>query len=249
MMLNFNGKTAVVTGGSRGIGRSICLELAKLGANVAFTYNSNEALALKVKEELEELGVRSMAIKADTTSRDEIKALADSVYGEFGAVDFLINNAGVTADNLLIRMKDEDWNKVIDTNLTGVFITTQEFGKKMIKAKTGRIVNITSIVGIMGNAGQANYSASKAGVIGFTKSVAKEFSSRNVLVNAVAPGFIATDMTAKLSDDMIEGYKKVIPLGKMGTAQDIANTVIFLCSDMASYITGQIISVDGGMYM
>lgn len=245
--MNFKDQNVVVTGGSRGIGKSIALEFAKLGANVIINYNSSSDLANSVVEEIKSLGVNAAAYKCDVSKSDEVTAFAKAIFTDFDTVDVLVNNAGITNDGLLIRMKEEDFDSVVDVNLKGTFLCTKEIGKKMIKKKKGSIINITSVVGVMGNAGQANYAASKAGVIGFTKSVAKEFAGRNVTVNAVAPGFITSDMTDKLSDEVIEGYTNAIPLGKMGEGVDVANTVLFLASNMSRYITGQVINVDGGM--
>lgn len=247
--MDFKGKTVVVTGGSRGIGKAIALKYGALGANVVINYNSSDALANEVVAEIVAMGGDALAVKADVTIKEDIEKMANEAVAKFGKIDYLVNNAGITSDGLLIRMKESDWDKVLDTNLKGTFLCTQEIGKRMLKQKAGKIVNITSVVGVSGNAGQANYAASKAGVIGFTKSVAKEFASRGITVNAVAPGFIATDMTDKLSDDLIEEYKKAIPLNRLGSAEDVANMVVFLTSDASSYITGQIIHVDGGMYM
>lgn len=245
--MDFKNQNVVITGGSRGIGKSIAIEFAKLGANVIINYNSSSLLANSVVEEIKTYGVRSAAYKCDVSKSDQVAAFTKSIFEDFDGVDVLVNNAGITNDGLLIRMKEEDFDSVIDVNLKGTFLCTKEIGKKMIKSKKGSIINITSVVGIMGNAGQSNYAASKAGVIGFTKSIAKEFASRNVTVNAVAPGFIVSDMTDKLSEDVIENYTKSIPLGKMGEGIDVANTVIFLASNMSRYITGQVINVDGGM--
>lgn len=245
--MNFQGKNVIVTGGSRGIGKSIALGFAKKGANVIINYNSSDVLAKEVVAEIEALGVKAKAYKCNVAIPEEVEGFVKEVYSDFDNVDVLVNNAGITNDGLLIRMKENDWDSVMDVNLKGTFLCTKEVGKKMIKKKQGAIINITSVVGVMGNAGQANYAASKAGVIGFTKSVAKEFANRGVTVNAVAPGFINTDMTAKLSEEVIENYTNSIPLGRMGEGEDIANTVMFLASDMSSYITGQVINVDGGM--
>ena len=193
------------------------------------------------------LPVEALAVQADVSKSDDVERLMAESTKVFGHVDILINNAGITKDTLLIRMKEQDWNDVLDINLKGTFLTTKIFGKNMLKKRAGRIINLTSVVGIMGNAGQANYAASKAGVIGFTKSIAKEFASRNITVNAIAPGFIKSDMTNELSEEVIKNYENNIPLGRMGDPDDIANLVVFLCSENASYITGQIIKVDGGM--
>lgn len=245
--MDFTGKVVVVTGSSRGIGRTIALEYAKRGANVVINYGSNKELANKVVEEIKSYGVNGIAYKCDVSNSDDVKNFAKNIFKEFDRVDILVNNAGITRDGLLIRMKDEDWSSVMDVNLKGAFLCTKEIGKKMLKQKSGKIVNISSVVGVMGNAGQANYAASKAGLIGFTKSVAKEFASRGINVNAVAPGFIESDMTAKLNDEIVNEYKKAIPLSEFGKTQDVANAVMFLSSEYSSYITGQVINVDGGM--
>lgn len=242
-------KIALVTGGSRGLGRAIALQLAKDGMDVAVNYAGNAQAAHEVVALIEAMGQRAIAVQGDVSIEADVEKIIASTEDKLGKIEVLINNAGVERDGLLIRMKTEDWDKVLDINLKGVFLTTKLVGKRMLKLKRGRIVNITSVVGLMGNAGQANYAASKAGVIGFTKSVAKEFSSRGITVNAVAPGFIKSDMTAKLSDEVKDNYAKAIPLGRMGEAEDIANTVGFLVGPKAAYITGQTIQVDGGMYI
>lgn len=248
-MMNLSSKTAIVTGGSRGIGRAIALKLAERGANIIVNYTSNSEKAEEVVKEIKEMGRDALAIKADISKPEDVLNLVDEAEKHFSTLDILVNNAGVTRDSLIIRMKDEDWDKVINTNLKGTYLCTKYIGKKMMKQRSGKIVNISSVVGVMGNAGQSNYSASKAGVIGFTKSIAKEFSSRGINVNAVAPGFIETDMTNSLTDDIKANYAKSIPLGRLGTPEDIANLVVFLCSKESSYITGQVINVDGGMVM
>lgn len=247
--MTLSGKTAIVTGGSRGIGKAIALKLAEKGANVVVNYTSNFEKAQEVVEQIKSMGRDAIAIKADVSNSDDVENLLKEVNKHFDTIDILINNAGITRDTLLIRMKDEDWNKVMDINLKGTYLCTKYFGKKMMKQKSGKIINITSVVGIIGNAGQANYSASKAGVIGFTKSIAKELGSRGINVNAVAPGFIKTEMTEKLSDEVVKNYSKSIPLGRFGNVEDVANVVAFLASDEANYITGQVINVDGGMVM
>jgi len=247
--MNFEGKVVVVTGASRGIGKEIALEFGKKGSSVVVNYSSSEEGALKVVDEIEENGGKAIAVKGNVSIQSDVENLLKSTIDAFGKVDFLINNAGITRDKLLISMKEEDWESVMDINLKGVFLCSKIFGKNMIKKRTGKIVNITSVVGISGNAGQSNYSASKSGVIGFTKSIAKEFSARNINVNCVAPGFIKTEMTETLSDEIVEAYLGNIPLKRMGQAKDVADAVMFLCSDMASYITGQVIQVDGGMLM
>lgn len=247
--MNLLDKTAIVTGGSRGIGKAIALKLAEKGANIVVNYTSNSNKAEEVVNEIKKMGKEAMAVKADVSNPDDVKNLVKETEKKFSSIDILINNAGITRDTLLIRMKEDDWDKVMSVNLKGTFLCTKLVGKKMMKQRSGNIVNIASVVGIIGNAGQANYSASKAGIIGFTKSTAKELSSRGINVNAVAPGFIETEMTKKLSEEVIQNYAKNIPLGKMGKPEDVANVVSFLCSEEASYITGQVINVDGGMVM
>jgi len=247
--MNFNGKTVIVTGGSRGIGRAIALDFAKSGANVVVNYNRSAEKAEEVVKEVEALGAKGLAVQCDVSNQEDVDKLLKEAVDTFGVVDILVNNAGVTKDTLILRMKEDDWDRVLDTNLKGTYMTTKIIGKHMLKKKQGRIVNITSVVGIMGNAGQSNYAASKAGVIGFTKSIAKEFASRGITVNAVAPGFISSDMTDVLSDEVKDSYAKAIPLGKMGQPEDISNAVKFLCSDMSKYITGQVVQVDGGLLM
>lgn len=242
-------KTAIVTGGSRGIGRSICLELAKEGANVVTCYASGAAGAEETVKLCEELGVKAMAIKTDVANGEEVATMVDKVKAEFGSIDILVNNAGITKDNLMLKMTEDDFEQVIDTNLKGAFLFTKNVSKIMLKQRAGKIINISSVVGVRGNAGQVNYSASKAGLIGMTKSVAKELASRGITCNAVAPGFIETDMTAKLPEAVVDEMKKTIPMKCMGSGEDIANLVAFLASDNARYITGQVICVDGGMAM
>ncbi|MCH4888342.1 3-oxoacyl-[acyl-carrier-protein] reductase [Acidaminobacter sp. JC074] len=242
-------KVAVVTGGSRGIGKAIALKLASEGANIVVNYTSNSTAADEVVKEVEALGVKGIAVKANVSVASDIENLIKETESQLGKIDILVNNAGITRDGLLIRMKEEDFDQVIDVNLKGVFLATKLIGKKMLKQRAGAIVNITSVVGLMGNAGQANYAASKAGVIGFTKSVAREFASRGIRVNAVAPGFIESDMTAKLDEKVVENYMTAIPLARFGSAADVANTVSFLVGDQSAYITGQTLQVDGGMYI
>lgn len=237
----------LVTGGSRGIGRAIALAYAEAGCHVAVNYASSPEKAAEVVAEIEAKGVKAIAVGCDVSNDEQVAQMIEKIETELGPIDILVNNAGITKDGLLIRMKDEDWDQVLDINLKGTYLCTKHVGKKMLKRKKGNIVNVTSVVGLTGNAGQANYSASKAGVIGFTKSVAKEFASRNIRVNAVAPGFIETDMTGKLPEEVIEQYKKTIPLGRMGKAEDVAKVVLFLSSEGSEYITGQVIAVDGGM--
>lgn len=249
MMNRFEGKVAVVTGASRGIGREIALRLAQEGAKVAVNYSGNKGKAEEVVQEIKNMGGQAFAIQANVANADEVKDMMDKTIEEFGSIDILVNNAGITRDNLLMRMKEEDWDNVIETNLKGVFICTKAVTRQMMRQRAGKIVNVASIVGVAGNAGQANYVAAKAGVIGLTKTVAKELATRNVNVNAVAPGFIATDMTESLSEEMKEQMVSTIPLGKLGNAEHVAGTVLFLLSEDASYITGQTIHVDGGMVM
>lgn len=245
---HLQGKVAIVTGGSRGIGRATALALATQGANLVVNYASSSTAADQVVAEITEAGGSAIALQADVSKADQVDALFDKVMETWGRIDVLVNNAGITRDTLLLRMKPEDWQAVIDLNLTGVFLCTRVASKIMLKQKSGRIINITSVAGQMGNPGQANYSAAKAGVIGFTKTVAKELASRGVTVNAVAPGFIATDMTKELKNT--EEILKFIPLGRYGEAEEVAGMIRFLASDpAAAYITGQVFNVDGGMVM
>ena len=248
-MFELTGKTAVVTGGSRGIGRAICLKLAGQGANIVLNYAGNAAAAEETRAACEALGVRALAVQGDVADPAACNALIDTAIEAFGQVDILVCNAGITRDNLLMRMSDEEFQKVIDTNLKGTFHCMRAVIRPMMKKRRGRIISISSVVGLMGNAGQINYAASKAGVIGMTRSLAREVASRGITVNAVAPGLIRTDMTDVLSDAVKEGILRSIPLGKLGEAEDVANTVLFLASDEAAYITGQVLSVDGGMAM
>lgn len=241
-------KVAIVTGASRGIGRATALALAAQGAKVVVNYASSSTAADQVVAEITEAGGTAIALQADVSKTDQVDALFNQVMETWGRIDVLVNNAGITRDTLLLRMKPEDWQAVIDLNLTGVFLCTRAASKIMLKQKSGRIINITSVAGQMGNPGQANYSAAKAGVIGFTKTVAKELASRGVTVNAVAPGFIATDMTKELKNT--EDILKFIPLGRYGEAEEVAGMIRFLASDpAAAYITGQVFNVDGGMVM
>jgi 3-oxoacyl-[acyl-carrier protein] reductase len=240
-------QVAIVTGASRGIGRAIALALAAEGANVVVNYASSSTAAEEAVAEIEAMGVKAIALKADVSQANQVDALFNTVMEQWGRVDVLVNNAGITRDTLLLRMKPDDWQAVIDLNLTGVFLCTRAASKIMLKQKSGRIVNITSVVGLMGNPGQTNYAAAKAGVIGFTKSVAKELASRGITVNAVAPGFIATDMTHDVKTDDI---LKFIPLNRLGQPEEVAGLVRFLAADPAAgYITGQVLNVDGGMVM
>ncbi|HHA0736712.1 TPA: 3-oxoacyl-[acyl-carrier-protein] reductase [Staphylococcus aureus] len=242
-------KSALVTGASRGIGRSIALQLAEEGFNVAVNYAGSKEKAEAVVEEIKAKGVDSFAIQANVTDADEVKAMIKEVVSQFGSLDVLVNNAGITRDNLLMRMKEQEWDDVIDTNLKGVFNCIQKATPQMLRQRSGAIINLSSVVGAVGNPGQANYVATKAGVIGLTKSAARELASRGITVNAVAPGFIVSDMTDALSDELKEQMLTQIPLARFGQDTDIANTVAFLASDKAKYITGQTIHVNGGMYM
>lgn len=247
--MNLENKTAIVTGGSRGIGRAICIALAKEGANVVTCYAHGADGANETVRLCEELGVKASAVQADVSKSEEVSALIAGVKESYGSIDILVNNAGVTRDNLIMRMNETDFDDVIDTNLKGAFLCMQNVARIMLRQKAGRIINISSVVGVRGNAGQVNYSASKAGLIGMTKSVAKELGSRGITVNAVAPGFIETDMTAKLPEAVVEENLKAIPMKCLGRAEDVAALVAFLASDDARYITGQVICVDGGMAM
>ncbi|TLW67791.1 3-oxoacyl-[acyl-carrier-protein] reductase [Staphylococcus aureus] len=242
-------KSALVTGASRGIGRSIALQLAEEGYNVAVNYAGSKEKAEAVVEEIKAKGVDSFAIQANVADADEVKAMIKEVVSQFGSLDVLVNNAGITRDNLLMRMKEQEWDNVIDTNLKGVFNCIQKATPQMLRQRSGAIINLSSVVGAVGNPGQANYVATKAGVIGLTKSAARELASRGITVNAVAPGFIVSDMTDALSDELKEQMLTQIPLARFGQDTDIANTVAFLASDKAKYITGQTIHVNGGMYM
>lgn len=248
-MMKFEGKVALVTGASRGIGRAIALALAAQGADVAVNYAGSEAAAKEVAAEIEAMGRKAFVIQADIASTEASTAMVDAVVKEFGRIDVLVNNAGITRDGLLMRMKEEDWDAVITTNLKGVFNGTKAAIKYMMKQRSGSIVNISSIVGVMGNAGQANYCAAKAGVIGFTKATAKEVAARGIRVNAIAPGFIKTDMTSVLPEKVVEAMLAGIPLNRLGETEDIAKAVLFLASSDANYITGQTLHVDGGMVM
>lgn len=243
------GKNALVTGASRGIGKEIALELSKHGVNVAISYINNKEKAQEVVDGIKKNGINGMAIKADISKEEDVANMVEIINAEWGPIDILVNNAGITKDNLLIRMKTEEWDDVIGTNLKGTYLCTKYVVRGMMKKRYGKIINIASVVGITGNFGQGNYSASKAGVIGFTKSIAKELASRGINVNAVAPGFIETDMTEILKKDIKDSLVKSIPMGRIGTPKDIANIVVFLASEKSDYITGEIINVDGGMVM
>ncbi len=249
MNLTLEGKTALVTGAGKGIGRQIALTLAEYGADIILNYRSLKADIEETQDEIQRLGRKVLLCSCDVTDLKAVKQMTEQGIQEFGRFDILVNNAGITKDNLLMRMSEEEFDAVLDTNLKGTFYCIQAVSKQMLKQRSGRIINLSSVSGILGNAGQANYCASKAGVIGLTKSAAREFASRGITVNAVAPGFIDTDMTAKLSDKIQKDILERIPMGQFGSTKDIAWTVAFLASDMARYITGQVISVDGGMAM
>lgn len=245
----FQDKVALVTGASRGIGKAIALAFAREGAKVALNYAGNEEAAAKVKEEIEKIGAEGLLVKANVADEEEVNKMLETVMEKFGKVDILVNNAGIVKDGPFIRMKEENWDAVLDTNLKGIFHVTKAVTKSMMKQRFGRIINISSVVGIIGNIGQANYAAAKAGVIGFSKATAKELAGRNITINVVAPGCIETDMTSSLPDKVKEEMLKNIPLGRIGSPQDIAEAVIFLASEKANYITGQVLKVDGGMVM
>ena len=247
--MNFTGKTAVVTGGSRGLGRAVCLELAAGGANVVLCYAGNENAANETAAACEALGAKVLAVRCDVADSAQVKALMDEALKAFGRIDILVNNAGITRDGLLMMMKETDFDAVISTNLKGVFLCMKAVARQMMKQRYGRIVNLSSVVGLRGNAGQVNYAASKAGVVGMTKSLAKELASRGITVNAVAPGFIETDMTAAMTDAAKTATLASIPMQKLGAPEDVARAVAFLASDEAAYITGQVLAVDGGMAM
>ena len=248
-MMNFEGKTALVTGGSRGIGRAVCLELAKGGANVVLCYAGNEAAAQETVQAVETLGARALAVRCDVSAAARVDELVKAAVEAFGRIDILVNNAGITRDNLLMRMSEADFDAVISANLKGAFLCMKAVSRLMLKQRYGRIVNLSSVVALRGNAGQVNYAASKAGVIGMTKSLAKELASRGVTVNAVAPGFIETDMTAALSESARSAAQGGIPMNRLGAPEDVARAVAFLAGDGAAYITGQVLAVDGGMAM
>ena len=247
--MQLTGKTAIVTGGSRGIGRAAALTLAEAGADVAVIYAGNTAAAEETVRLIEEKGRKGLAIQCDVADEAAVTAMVKDVKKELGRIDILVNNAGITRDGLLMIMKEADWQAVLDTNLTGAFHCTKAVTRLMMKQRSGSIINITSVVGETGNAGQANYAAAKAGLIGFTKSVAKELASRNIRCNAIAPGCIETDMTAVLGEDTVDAMIKTIPMGRVAQPEEVAKAVLYLASDDASYITGQTLNVDGGMVM
>lgn len=241
-------KTALITGASRGIGEAIAIKFAESGANVAFTYLSSEEKAIALENKLNALGIKAKGYKSNAGIYADAEKLIADVLNDFGALDVVVNNAGITKDNLMLRMSEEDWDAVIDINLKSVFNITKFAIKPMMKARKGSIINISSIVGLIGQGGQANYSASKAGILGFTKSIAKELGSRNIRCNAIAPGFIETDMTGELSEELKQTYFKSIPLGRFGQGSEVADVAVFLASDMSSYVTGQTISVCGALH-
>jgi 3-oxoacyl-[acyl-carrier protein] reductase len=242
-----DGKVALVSGGTRGIGKGICQKFVDEGATLVFTYLSSEEKANAFADELGKSGVEVMAVRSDASKLEEAEALINQIVEKYGRLDAVVNNAGITRDNLLMRMKEEDWDAVIDTNLKSVFNITKAVQRTMLKQRSGSIINISSIVGVQGNAGQSNYAASKAGIIGFTKSIAKELGSRNIRCNAITPGFIETEMTDALDEKVVEEWRHQIPLKRGGTPEDVANAALFLASDMSTYVTGQAISVCGGM--
>ncbi|UGU15346.1 3-oxoacyl-[acyl-carrier-protein] reductase [Sinomicrobium kalidii] len=241
------GKTAIITGASRGIGKGIAQVFAREGANIAFTYSASAEAAAELEKELVSLGIKAKGYQSNAAGFDDAQKLAEDVMGDFGSIDILINNAGITKDNLLMRISEEDFDKVIEVNLKSVFNMTKAVQRTMLKQRKGSIINMSSVVGVKGNAGQTNYAASKAGIIGFTKSVALELGSRNIRCNAIAPGFIETEMTAKLDEKTVQGWREGIPLKRGGTPEDVANACLFLASDLSTYITGQVLNVDGGM--
>ncbi|MDF2568943.1 MAG: fabG 3 [Sporomusa sp.] len=247
--MHLDGHVAIVTGASRGIGRAVAIALANVGAKVVINYAGNAEAAEEVRKAITDKGGDAITIQADVANAEAVETLVKKTIEAYGKIDVLVNNAGITRDSLLMRMKDEDWDAVMNTNLKGVFYCTKAVSKFMMKQRSGKIINMTSVVGVMGNAGQANYAAAKAGVIGFTKSMAKELASRGITVNAIAPGFIATDMTHGLSEQVKVDLATKIPLNRLGTAEDVAAAAVFLATESANYITGQTLNVDGGMVM
>ena len=241
------GKTAIITGASRGIGKGIAKEFASNGANVAFTFSKSVELAKEFEKELTSLGVKAVAYQSDAANYNDSIELVEKIIKDFDSIDILVNNAGITRDNLLMRMQEEDFNQVIKVNLNSVFNMTKAVQKTMLKQRSGSIINMSSVVGVKGNAGQSNYAASKAGIIGFSKSIALELGSRNIRCNVIAPGFIETEMTKKLDEKIIENWRNSIPLKRGGTPADVANACIWLASDMSSYVTGQVLNIDGGL--
>lgn len=249
MQIDLSGQIALVTGGSRGIGRAVALALGRAGATVIVNYRGQEAAAAAVATEITGAGGLAEFVQGDVAQAADVDQVVKHTLNAHGRIDVLVNNAGITRDTLLLRMKDDEWDAVLNTNLRGVYLMTKAVLKPMMKARAGRIINMTSVVGLTGNAGQANYAAAKAGLIGFTKSVAREMASRNITVNAVAPGYIETDITHVLSDEIKQAARNGIPLGRLGQPDDVAGAVVFLASDLATYITGQTLAVDGGMTM
>lgn len=247
--MNLNGKIALVTGSSKGIGAAIALAYAKAGADVAVNYNRDQAGAEEIVRQITEMGRKAKAYKADVAISEQVDTMIDAINTDFGRIDILVNNAGITRDTLLVRMKEDDWDQVMDTNLKSMFLCTKAVGKSMMKQRSGKIINVTSVVGLIGNPGQANYTAAKAGVLGFTKTVAKELGARGVQVNAIAPGFIMSQMTETLPEDVKEKMLASIPLGRFGKPEDVADLALFLASAQSDYITGQVFNVDGGMVM
>ncbi|MAC85919.1 MAG: 3-oxoacyl-[acyl-carrier-protein] reductase [Flavobacteriales bacterium] len=241
------GKTVIITGATRGIGKGVALKLAEQGANIAFTYVSSKEKADAIEQELLLLGVKAKAFKSDASKMSEAESLVKKVNETFGSIDVLVNNAGITKDNLLMRMSEEDFDRVLEVNLKSIFNMTKSVQRTMLKQRSGSIINMTSVVGVKGNAGQSNYAASKAGVIGFTKSIALELGSRNIRCNAIAPGFIETEMTDKLDEKVISEWRNSIPLKRGGTPEDVANVTLFLASELSAYVSGQVVNVCGGM--